>query len=87
MREDHAGFYKRIYYSERSASRAPIRASINRVVLYRTDVHAIRERFFARFPFFKSTPMEQRLMFSKPRRGENAPLTILPTAKYYRDAA
>jgi hypothetical protein len=31
--------------------------------------------------------MEQRLMFGKPLRGELAPLTILPTAKYFRDAA
>ena len=31
--------------------------------------------------------MEQRMMFARPARGELAPLTILPTAKYYRDAA
>ena len=31
--------------------------------------------------------MEQRLMFGKPAAGELAPLTILPTAKYFRDAA
>ena len=36
---------------------------------------------------FKSTPMEQRMLFAKPAFGELAPLTILPTAKYMRDAA
>jgi hypothetical protein len=87
IREDHAGFYKRIYYSEMISGPRPYPGVYNQVVLYRADVNAIRERSFARFPFFKSTPMEQRLMFAKPRRGENAPLTILPTAKYYRDAA
>ena len=39
------------------------------------------------FPFFKSTPVEQRMLFAKPAKGELAPLTILPTAKYFRDAA
>jgi len=87
VREDHAGFYKRVYYSEQISEPRSYPGVYNRVVLYRTNAHANKERFFRRFPFFKSTPMEQRLMFSKPRRGENAPLTILPTAKYYRDAA
>ena len=59
----------------------------NKVVLYRADVNAIRELSFRRFPFFQSTPMERRMMFGRPLRGELAPLTILPTAKYYREAA
>ena len=46
-----------------------------------------REPILKRFPFFKSTPVEQRMLFAKPAMGELAPLTILPTAKYFRDAA
>lgn len=87
VREDHAGFYRRIYYAERIAGPRPYPGVFNQVVLYRADVNAIRERSFQRFPFFRSTPMEQRLMFGEPPLGELAPLTILPTAKYYRDAA
>jgi len=87
IREDHAGFYKRIYYSERIGEARPYPGVFNKVVLYRADVNAIRERSFQRFPFFKSTPMEQRMMFGKPPKGELAPLTILPTARYYREAA
>jgi len=88
IREDHAAFYKRIYRSRPIGDARPYGGVINCfALLYQADVLAIREETYARFPFFKSTPMEQRLMFSKPRRGENAPLTILPTAKYYRDAA
>lgn len=87
IREDHAGFYKRIYYSERISEPRPYPGVFNKVVLYRADVKAIEERSFARFPFFKSTALEQRLMFGKQSHGELAPLTILPTAKYIRDAA
>ena len=87
VREDHAGFYRRIYYSERISEPRSYPGVYNRVVLYRTDAFMNRSRFFSRFPFFRSTPMEQRLLFGAPITGELAPLTILPTAKYYRDAA
>ena len=55
------------------------------MVLYRATVAAIRERSFTRYPFFKSTPMEQRMLFGKVRTGELAPLTVLPTAKYMHE--
>ena len=87
VREDHAGFYKRIWYSERISEPRSYPGVYNKVVLYRTNAHLNRDRYFARFPFFKSTPMEQRMLFAKPSEGELGPLTILPTAKYYREAA
>jgi hypothetical protein len=87
IRPDHAGFYKRIYSSEMIGDLRNYPGLNYQVVLYLANVHAIEERAFARFPFFKSTPMEQRLMFGKPLSGEPAPLTILPTAKYLCDAA
>lgn len=87
VREDHAGFYKRVYYSERISEPRSYPGVYNKVVLYRTNAYANRERYFARFPFFRSTPMEQRMMFGKPSAGELPPLTILPTAKYIRNAA
>ncbi|MEO9336841.1 hypothetical protein ABFT80_05320 [Mesorhizobium sp. SB112] len=87
VREDHAGFYKRIYYAEKISEARSYPGVFNKVVLYRADVDAIRERSFKRFPFFKSTEMERRLMFGPTLKGEPAPLTILPTAKYLSDAA
>lgn len=87
VREDHVGFYKRVYFSECISEPRGYPGVVNRVVLYRTDAHQNRERFFARFPFFRSTKMEQRLLFKEPENGQPAPLTILPTAKYYREAA
>lgn len=87
IREDHAGFYKRIYESRQIGGLRSYPGLNYPVVLYRADVNAIRERSFARFPFFRSTRMEQRLMFGETKPGDIAPLTILPTAKYYREAA
>ena len=87
VREDHAGFYKRVYPSERISEARSYPGVFNKVVLYRINALADRERYFQRFPFFRSTQMEQRMLFARPARGELEPLTILPTAKYYRQAA
>ncbi len=86
VREDHAGFYRRIYYAEQIGEARSYPGVYNKVVLYRADVTDM-PKLFQRFPFFKSTAMERRMMFGRPASGELAPLTILPTAKYYRDAA
>jgi hypothetical protein len=81
IRPDHGGFYRRIYHSELIGELRDYPGLNYQVVLYQADVDAIRLRSFARFPFFRSTPMEQRMMFGRPE-GELAPLTILPTARY-----
>lgn len=82
IRPDHRGFYRRIYHSEQIGELRDYPGLNYQVVLYQADVNAIRTRSFARFPFFRSTPMEQRLMFGETRIGEPKPLTILPTARY-----
>jgi len=87
IRAEHAGFYKRIYCSEQIGEQRDYPGLNYPVVLYRATVAAIRERSFSRFPFFKSTPLEQRMLFVRPGAGELPPLTVLPTAKYFRDAA
>lgn len=82
IREDHAPFYQRIYNSQKIGEARSYPGVFTKVELYRADVEAIRERSFQRFPFFFATPSEQRLMFGPTARGEPAPLTILPTARY-----
>jgi hypothetical protein len=87
IKEEHAGFYKRIYRSEKIGDLREYPGLNYPVVLYRATVAAIRERSFTRYPFFKSTRMEQRMLFGKVETGELGPLTVLPTAKYIREAA
>lgn len=86
VRDDHAAFYRRIYNSKLLAPARSYPGVFAKVELYRADVRAIREQSFKRFPFFWSSPVEQRMLFAKPREGELAPLTILPTARM-EDAA
>lgn len=87
IRPDHAGFYRRIYESDQIGDLRDYPGLNYQVVLYQADVSAIQRRSFVRFPFFRSTAMEQRLMFGRTTMGEPAPLTILPTARYTKHAA
>ena len=83
IREDHAAFYKRVYKSRAIGEARDYGGVINcAALLYQADVLAIQDETFARFPFFWSSKVEQRLMFGATARGEPAPLTILPTARY-----
>lgn len=88
IREDHAAFYKRVYKSRPIGEARPYGGVINcMALLYQADVLAIQNETFARFPFFWSSKLEQRMMFGRPPKGELAPLTVLPTAKYMLRAA
>lgn len=87
IREEHSAFYRRIFSSERIGEERAYPGLNYPVVLYQANVLAIRERFFARFPFFRSTGVEQRLLFTPTAAGEPAPLTVLPTARFIRQAA
>ncbi len=88
VRDEHTAFYRRIFGADSGGtSRGHIRRSMCRSCSTTPNCATNRQRILKRFPFFKSTPVEQRMLFAKPAKGELAPLTILPTAKYYRDAA
>ncbi len=56
-------------------------------MLYDCDCFKNNDMIFRRFPFFRATATEQRLLFAKPKRGERAPLTILPSLRFIKAAA
>ncbi|MDP3898080.1 MAG: hypothetical protein Q8Q62_15530 [Mesorhizobium sp.] len=87
IRPDHAAFYKRVFDAQQVGELRPYPALNYPVVLYQAHFASIAARTGLRFPFFKSTTFEQRLMFGKPHEGELEPLTILPTAKFMATAA
>lgn len=87
IREEHTAFYRRIFGAIQVGEAREYPPISVPLMLYDANCAANREPILKRFPFFNSTPVEQRMLFAKPAKGELAPLTILPTAKYYRDAA
>jgi hypothetical protein len=87
IKEEHASFYHRIFRSEQVAPPRTYPGLTVPVHLYESRCADNMQVTLDRFPFFYSTRFEQRMLFSKTRQGELAPLTVLPTAKYFRDAA
>jgi hypothetical protein len=87
IRQEHAAFYRRVFMAEQIGEPKTYPPFTVPVMMYGMDCAKSLETVFQRFPFFRSTPMEQRLLFGHSALNELPYLTILPTAKYLKEAA
>lgn len=87
IRAEHTAFYQRIFESVQVGEPRPY-ASVNvMAILYESICALNMDKTLERFPFFRSTPLEQRMLFDPAGAGELAPLTILPSARQFDRAA
>lgn len=88
IQEHHVAFYQRVFDS--SPVTEPRQAS-GTVVCVAQLFQSSRELNFGptldRYPFFRSTATERRMLFDRPSIGADAPLTVLPTARLIQNAA
>lgn len=87
IRPEHSAFYRRIFNSTQIGPLREYPHFTRKVGLYQADVDTISGVTFTRYPFFISTPVEQRLLFARPANGEKAPLTVLPMIPDLSEAA
>jgi hypothetical protein len=87
IRKEHTAFYNRVFKADQIGEPKTYAPFTVPVMLYGMDCDTGMVPLFQRFPFFRSTVTEQRLLFDKGQMQVPAPLTILPTAKYTRIAA
>lgn len=87
IREEHTAFYARNYHATPIGRPRPYPPFTMPIYLYETRYDLNMRRTIERFPFYYSTPVEQRMLFAAPKAGQPAPLTVLPTAKYLQHAA
>jgi hypothetical protein len=87
IKEEHSAFYHRIFRSEQAVPPRNYPGLTVPVHLFQSKCSENMQATLDRFPFFNSTTFEQRMLFQRPKMGELAPLTILPTAKYFSEAA
>lgn len=87
IREEHTAFYNRIFGSVQVGEPRLYPPFTMPIYFYESNCARNMAPTLERFPFFRSTAMERRMLFARAPRGELAPLTILPTAKYLSHAA
>jgi hypothetical protein len=87
IKEEHTSFYRRIFGSVEAVPPRAYPGLTVPVHLYESKCSDNLQSTVERFPFFKSSAFERRLLFQRPKHGEPAPLTVLPTAKYSLAAA
>ncbi len=86
IREEHAAFYIRVLHAELIKKGEMYPGLTVAGHLYQSRCPEALDKVAAEFPFFESTPLEQRLLFAR-ERGAPGPLTVLPSAKYLVRAA
>lgn len=87
IRAEHTAFYKRVFRSVPVCEPRLYPPFTMPIHFYESRCDLNMEWILQRFPFFRSTAMERRLLFSRTAIGEPGPLTILPTARYTGIAA
>ena len=87
VRAEHAAFYRRVFGAVQVGEPRSYPPFTVTVMLYDANCAINMPRTLERFPFFKSKPVEQRLLFGRTQGQDDSPLTILPTAKYLQQAA
>lgn len=87
VKMEHSAFYVRYFQAVQRTEGKVFPGVLPPLALFEIPAGENMRLTLKRLPFFRSTPMEQRMMFGNPAINRLTPLTILPTAKYYRAAA
>jgi N-acyl-L-homoserine lactone synthetase len=81
IQTDHIAFYKRVFYADTIVPPKYCPSYDCVLSLMSTDTRRTGHKLLTRFPFFKTTPSERNVMFSK-APGSQRFMTVVPTAKY-----
>lgn len=87
IKEEHAAFYRRIFIAEAIVRGRTYPGLTMPVDLWQAVCPMSPDQGARRFAFFRSTPLERRMLFTKSSEGYRPPLTILPSTKFLNHAA
>ena len=88
VRSEHTAFYSRVFRSVSMCEPRLYPPFTMPIHFYESRCDWNMEWILQRFPFFRSTAMERRLLFlADAAWGTCTPLTVLPTARYTGIAA
>jgi hypothetical protein len=87
IKEEHAAFYRRMFLATPLVRGRVYPGLTCPVDLWESKYPFCADQGAKRFAFFRSTPLERRMLFTKPGDGYRAPLTIVPSTKFLSRAA
>lgn len=87
VKVEHSAFYHRIFNAKQQTEGKVFPGVLAPIALFEIPCGENLRQTLDRFPFFKSTLTEQRLMFGNPAIERLAPLTVVPTARFVKQAA
>jgi len=82
VKVEHGAYYARIFHAIQKTEGKVFPGVLASIALFEIPSGENLRRTLDRFPFFKSMPTEQRLMFSNPAINRLTPRVIVPTAKF-----
>lgn len=86
IKPEHTAFYKRMFDAKAIAGPTLYPGLVVPRYLYETPCGENLIKVLTRYPFMQSTKSEQRMLFGDGSR-MGAPLTVLPTARFAREAS
>jgi hypothetical protein len=87
IKEEHAAFYRRMFLAVPLVRGRTYPGLTCPVDLWESVYPMCADQGAKRFAFFRSTPLERRMLFTKPTKNNRASLTVLPSTKFLSRAA
>jgi hypothetical protein len=87
IKEEHAAFYRRVFLAEPLVRGRLYPGLTVPVDLWQAVCPMSPDQGARRFAFFRSTPLERRMLFTKRSESHRPPLTILPSTIFLNGAA
>jgi hypothetical protein len=87
IKEEHSAFYYRVFRAEPATGpRAYPRLEVP-VHLLQMNTRALLDDVIEKYPFFRSTKEEQRMLYERQKTGQRDSIRVLPTARLTLEAA
>lgn len=86
VRKEHQAFYRRVFLHEPLCPPRPYPTLTKPLCLMAVDYPKMREKVFQRYPLFRSSELERRMLFER-NSGRLPPVVILPAFPFQPESA
>lgn len=87
IKEEHSAFYYRVFRAEPATGPRAYPGLEVPVHLLQMNTRALLDDVIEKYPFFRSTKEEQRMLYERQKTGQRDSIRVLPTARLTLEAA